>query len=244
LTGAYQQTSNFPKLVDTVNRLLQTNPNNLVGLAMMAAIDRQDRTAQSQNKVMEAGQFGERGLQALAFATKPGGTSDLDWEKRKEMLATVFNGAIGYAALQAQEFPKAQKYLKLAVQAAPDNLENTYSLGLAELQANPINAEGFGTWRVQHTWPHRLYGSRSRSGEQPNTFGITEALKDGTGSCPKPAGSRFCRRALPSAAPRQPPLQCNIPRSRVRRALLGPEHFRSRLNQAPHRSTSMTASKE
>jgi tetratricopeptide (TPR) repeat protein len=142
VTGAYQQTGNLAKTVDSANKLLQANPNNLVGLALMAAIDRQDQSAQAAQKVAEAGQLGQRGLQALQTAPKPDGVSDADWAKRKEAFATVFHSAVGVAALNQKNYPVAVENLSESVKANPTNLQDVYPLALAYLSQQPVNPLG------------------------------------------------------------------------------------------------------
>jgi hypothetical protein len=58
-----------------------------------------------------------------------------DWEKRKTQLATIFNGAVGFAALQAKQYEAAQEHLRAAVQSNPNDFLDNYQLALAYLSA-------------------------------------------------------------------------------------------------------------
>ena len=149
LMGAYQQMlgqAKTPdeqrldqtKMLDTAQKVLVVNPCNLRALALLA-YTRQN----AQQNFAEAGQFGEKGLQCLPTAAKPEGTSDADFQKLKDGTATIFNGAVGVGAfsttLQAKgnDYTKAQKYLRAAVEADPANLLNVYDLGRAYLEPGP-----------------------------------------------------------------------------------------------------------
>ena len=148
LMGAYQQMlgqAKTPdeqrldqaKTLDTAQKVLVVNPCNLRALALLAY------TKNAQQNFAEAGQFGEKGLQCLPTATKPEGTSDADFQKLKDGTATIFNGAVGVAAFQStlqakgNDYTKAVKYLRAAVEADPANLLDVYDLGRAYLEPGP-----------------------------------------------------------------------------------------------------------
>jgi hypothetical protein len=139
LMGAYQQTNNAAKMNDAAQRLLQANPNNLRALALMAYTKRAAAEANQnpQQNLAEAAQYADRGLQALKTATKPEGMSDVDFEKLKSQMSTIFNGVAGIAALQSKNFPLAEERLRAAVQGDPNDLRNVYPLALAYLTATP-----------------------------------------------------------------------------------------------------------
>ena len=85
LMGAYQQTGNQPKTLDTAQKVLAANPCNIRALALLT-YTKQAMAVAGQNSAAEfgdAGQNGEKGLQCLQTATKPDGTPDADWDKLK-----------------------------------------------------------------------------------------------------------------------------------------------------------------
>jgi len=131
LMGAYQQTGNQAKVMETANRLLAVNPNNVRALVLLAF---NERAAQ---KWAEAKQQAEHGLQALPNMPKPDGASEADFEKQKTQLAAVLNSVAGFSALQLKDNAAAEKYLRAAVEADPNNVENVYPLALACLTATP-----------------------------------------------------------------------------------------------------------
>ena len=68
---------------------------------------------------------------------KPDGVSDVDFAKQKAQLSGLLNSVAGFSALQLKDYPSAQKYLRPAVEADPNNVENVYPLALSYLTAAP-----------------------------------------------------------------------------------------------------------
>jgi tetratricopeptide (TPR) repeat protein len=131
LMGTYQQAGNQAKVIDTANRLLAVNPNNVRALALLAYTER------AAQKWADAKQHAERGLQSLATMTKPDGVSDADFQKQKTQLGALLDSVAGFAALQLKDNATAEKDLRDAVEADPNNVENVYPLALASLTATP-----------------------------------------------------------------------------------------------------------
>ncbi len=131
LMAAYQQTGNQAKVIDTANRLLTVNPNNVRALVLMAY---NERAAQ---KWQDAKDHAIKGLDALPNMPKPDNTSAADFDKQKQQLATLLNGIAGFSALQLKDNATAEKYLRAAVEGDPNNVENVYPYALACLTASP-----------------------------------------------------------------------------------------------------------
>jgi len=142
LMVAYQKSNNQAKMIDTAQRILQANPNNLRALALLAYIKRAQAEAgqDAQNNLTQGAQFADRGLQALQTAPKPEGVADADFAKMKTQMSAIFNGTSGMAALQAKNYPQAQQRLRAAVEADPNDLRNVYPLALADLTGTPPNS--------------------------------------------------------------------------------------------------------
>jgi hypothetical protein len=99
---------------------------------------------QMQQNLQLADQYGQRGLQALQNMTKPEGMSDADFVKLHNNFTAIFDGAVAFAALQKKDFALAQKDYREAVgdEAQPDVVD-VYQLATADLEAKPMNPEGF-----------------------------------------------------------------------------------------------------
>jgi len=141
LMSAYQQAGNQAKMLDTAQRVLQVNPNNLRALALLVFSKRQAAEAGQSPKdnLASAAQYANQGLDALKTAPKPEGMSDADFDKLKTQASVIFNGAAGIAALQNKDYVHAQANLKAAVEGEPNELRNVYPLALADLTGTPPN---------------------------------------------------------------------------------------------------------
>src|SRR5258706_5779574 len=135
LMNAYQQTGNQAKVIETAQKLLQANPNNLKALVLMAYGKR--ISAKTPQDLAEAAQNGEKGLQLLPTAPKPEGGSDADYQKFKTQAGAIFNGAVGMSAYQNKDYSKAEQVFRAAVQADPTDANNIYPLALAYLTPGP-----------------------------------------------------------------------------------------------------------
>ena len=146
LMGAYQQAGNASKTIDTASRVLQANPNNVRALALLAYYYR-SLAAQGGPDAMknadQSAQYGQKGLDALPNMPKEG-MSDADYTKLHNDLLAIFDGAVGFAALQKKDMATAQKNLREAVEhESQPNIADIYPLATADLEAKPVNPEGF-----------------------------------------------------------------------------------------------------
>ena len=139
LMGTYQQTGNQAKVVDTAKRLMTADPNNLRALALLTFLARQGimNGKDVQTNLSDLAQYCAKGLDALKANQKPAGMSEADFDKLKKQTGLIFNGGCGFAALQNKDFQHSQEYLRAAVEAEPNDLQNVYPLATAYLSANP-----------------------------------------------------------------------------------------------------------
>ncbi len=139
LMGTYQQTGNQVKVVEAAKRLTTADPNNLRALALLTFLSRQNlATGQNpQQNLADLQQYCTKGLDAVKANQKPAGMSDADFDKLKKQVAIIFNGGCGFAGLQNKDYQHAQVYLRAAVDAEPNDLQNVYPLAMSYLTANP-----------------------------------------------------------------------------------------------------------
>ena len=148
LMGSYQQAGNSQKMMDTAQKLLTADPNNVRALALLCYTLRtraQGGAPTAQQDLVQARQYGEKGLQALPNFNKPEGMSDADFEKLKNQMTGIFNAAVGIAALQTKDYSAATKSLKAAVDQNPTDFSLVYPLALAYLQSTPPDSIN-GIW--------------------------------------------------------------------------------------------------
>ena len=124
-------------------KLLQIDPDNVHALAHRVYAARA-RAVQGDKAAIEPMVAGaERGVAALAKWQKPASLDDATFVRTKEQMSAVFNGALGYAALQAKDYDKARRYYRESVAAEPDNLQDVYQLAVSQLEGTPLDALGF-----------------------------------------------------------------------------------------------------
>ncbi len=142
--AAYQQASDTTKVGQTADRILQIDPSNVRALAIAAFLRRATATTSGDMELTKAaGTLAQKGLAALPSWTKPEGMSDADFQKLRNQMAEIFHGVAGFVALQAKNFTQARdSYLK-SVEIDPSNMQDTYQLGIAEMQMTPLDVAGF-----------------------------------------------------------------------------------------------------
>lgn len=141
--AAYQQTGNQAKVEEMAGEILKLEPDNVRALAIVTYLQRARATSGDKNALAEVGGNAERGLKALETWTAPEGVSDADFKKLRDQMAAIFNGAAGFAALQKRDYAAARGYYLQSVQIDPANLQDMYQLAIADLQANPLEVDGF-----------------------------------------------------------------------------------------------------
>ena len=106
LMVAYQQAGDCAEESGRSNRVLQADPNNVRALALLSYNYRAAASQggpQMQHNLAKAKKYGEQGLQALPNMQKPAGMSDADFTKLHNEMGAIFDGAVGFAALQAKD---------------------------------------------------------------------------------------------------------------------------------------------
>lgn len=140
LLAAYQQAGNEAKTIETAQKLLQGNPNNVRALAILAYSFRAKALAggtDAAQNLAQAKDYGQKGLTAIESFAKPQGMSDADFDKLKGQMTLIFQAAVGHGAFQEKDYATAIKNLKPAADASPTDFSLVYPLALAYLQSTP-----------------------------------------------------------------------------------------------------------
>lgn len=145
LMSAYQQAGNGQKMLDTANRLLQADPNDVKALAILTYTYRASANAQNLQQNLDLiQQYATKGEQALPNMPKPDGMSDADFNKMHNELSAIFEGGLGFVALQKKDNATAAKDFRQAVgEESQPTIADIYPLAQADLEAKPMNPEGF-----------------------------------------------------------------------------------------------------
>src|SRR5260370_7517894 len=147
LVTSYQQAGNGIKVIETNNALLQSNPNNLQAMALVVNVRlraaAKGMDAQENYKI--AGKVAERGLRALETADQQPQKA-AHHTNRIVNYRALFESAIGKAALNVSDYASARQHLLHAVQLQPDEIQDSYLLGLAYLDDSANRDPGPGFW--------------------------------------------------------------------------------------------------
>lgn len=138
------QAANNPAKADAIAvRLLQLDPDNVRALANRAYSGRTQAMAGDEKALAPAVEAAHRGMAALPRWRRPAQISEPDFTRLKMQIVAVFDGTLGYAALQAKDYAKARTHFLEAVNVDPNNLPDTYQLAVSLLEGKPIDALGF-----------------------------------------------------------------------------------------------------
>jgi hypothetical protein len=140
--AAYQHAGNAAKVEETANRLLELKPDNVRALAIVTYLRRGRATQGDSAALGELATGAQRGLDALAHWSKPADASDEAFAAMRKQMTAIFNGALGFATLQAKDYANARRYYQLAFASDPNNLQDVYQLAIADLQAEPMEVDG------------------------------------------------------------------------------------------------------
>ena len=130
--GTYRRAGNQAKVMDAANRLLAVNPDStrsagVVGLQRARRAEMGGRQATCGTGLAGARENGQA-RRRFRRSISP---------NRRPSLGGLLNSVAGFSALQLKDYAGAQKYLRPAVEADPNNVENVYPLALAYLTATP-----------------------------------------------------------------------------------------------------------
>lgn len=140
--AAYQRAGNTAKVEESASRLLEIKGDNVRALAIVTYLRRGRATQGDPAALAELAEGARRGLDALARWSKPADVSDDAFAAMRKQMTAIFNGALGFATLQAKDYAGARRYYQLAFASEPNNLQDVYQLALADLQAEPMEVDG------------------------------------------------------------------------------------------------------
>ena len=155
LSGLMEAYSQFDpaKTVDAAKRVLQSDPNNLEAMYLIALIEKQQagsNQAQQSQLLDDAAAMAQKGLQA----TKPAEVKDEDFKKQKSTTDPVFHSVIAYDnEVSKKDIKAAIDEFRTELQSIPADqtkvapaLNDTLVLGQAYTQLTPpdmVNAVWF-----------------------------------------------------------------------------------------------------
>lgn len=143
LMAAWQAANNPAKADAVAVKLLQIEPDNLRALANRVYVGRTRVVSGDSAALQPAVAAAERGLTVLSRWQRPQDVEERAFMRLKFQYIAVFNGMLGYAALQQKDYGRARRLLADAVAVDPENLQDVYQLAVAQLEGTPLDALGF-----------------------------------------------------------------------------------------------------
>jgi tetratricopeptide (TPR) repeat protein len=175
LLDTYKRVGDLTKYDATATRLLEKNPDNLMGLWAKARLFfytgpyAPDASADAYKESLELAQ---RGLRVLdAFPAPPGVSTTISDKQRSEM-RSAFNFAAGSISLRTKNFSDAQRYLRPAIESDPNNYGGAYEIALAYLLSEPPDPAQ-GLFFLARAWNL----ARAKGRQMINAFGTKQCLK-------------------------------------------------------------------
>jgi tetratricopeptide (TPR) repeat protein len=146
----YQQLNQGDKAVEAGHKALEANPDNLDALRFLSFVfpfvykaDDPEATA----KLSRAESDAKHGLEVLQKVQKPAGVSDEQFNQFVKGLRAIFNGTVGFVALQRKDYAAAVTSYKAASEDNPSDWYVFYRMGLAYLYSNPHDYD-HGIWYI------------------------------------------------------------------------------------------------
>jgi tetratricopeptide (TPR) repeat protein len=140
---AYAQSNSQAKAAELAQIILKSDPGHVRALAIMTFVKRYAAMQNDPKAAAEVGSYAERGLKALAGWAKPNGMSDAEFAAARNQAEAILNGGAGYAAFRRNDYVSTRDYYLKALTADSGNILDTFELGSAELQMQPLDINGF-----------------------------------------------------------------------------------------------------
>jgi tetratricopeptide (TPR) repeat protein len=140
---AYAQANSQAKAAELAQIILMSDPNHVRALAVTTFVKRFASSQNDSKAAAEVGSYAERGLKALAGWAKPNGMSDAEFTAARNQAEAILNGGAGYAAFRRNDYVSTRDYYLKALTADSSNILDTFELGSAELQMQPLDINGF-----------------------------------------------------------------------------------------------------
>jgi len=146
----YQQLNQPDKAVEAGHKAVESNPDNLDALRFLSFVfpfvyKADDPEAAA--KLSRAESDAKHALELLQKLQKPAGVSDDQFNQAMKGLRAVFNGTVGFVALQRKEYAAAITSYKAAAEDNPSDWYAFYRMGLAYLYSNPPDHD-HGIWYI------------------------------------------------------------------------------------------------
>lgn len=162
--AAYQQSGNSAKLEETARRVLALQPASVRALAIITYLGRTNDTGHPDEVCNNA----QKGLREMPRWQGPEGIPEGESHKLRAQMAAIFDGAAGFCALQAKDYSAARDHYLKALQINPNNMVDSYQLGITDLEMSPLDVNGF--WYIAKAMNLAQAQGNSAAGQGMETY--------------------------------------------------------------------------
>ena len=137
---AYQQLGDSAKAMDAGKKALAANPDNLDALTYLSfafPFVYNAKAGDSSTQLSEAAGYAKHGLDVLGKVQKPAQVSDVQFTEFVKAKRAIFNGTLGFVALQQKDYASAITSLKAALEDNPGDPVSNSLLGQAYYYSKP-----------------------------------------------------------------------------------------------------------
>jgi tetratricopeptide (TPR) repeat protein len=146
--AAWQAAGDSKHVMNVAKRLLAADSGNIRALGIVVALDRVS-AAQGDNAALnEMCVDASGGMLEVPMWRQPADMSEGDFVNVSKLLNDIFTGAEGYCAVEQKNYSQAREWLGRALKIDSTNVQDTYQLGVADIESTPLLPEGF--WYCAH----------------------------------------------------------------------------------------------
>jgi tetratricopeptide (TPR) repeat protein len=140
MMGAYQQLRDSSKAMNEADEVLKVDPDNLDALRYLSfdfPFTYKPDDPNAAQDLSKAQQTAQHGLDLLAKLQKPANASQAQFDQAVKGLRSIFNGTLGFVALQQKDYSTAISRFKSALEDNPQDLYTCYRLGVSYIMSSP-----------------------------------------------------------------------------------------------------------
>ena len=146
LMGAYFQSNDAAKAVETGQKLLVADPDNLDALTLLSYVfpftfNLKPDDPEFNTKLSRADSDAHHGLEVLQKLQKPADVSEEKFKQYVQPKRSIFNNCIGFVALQRKDYAASITALKAGSVDNPSDVYTFYREGLAYLYSTPPDTD-------------------------------------------------------------------------------------------------------
>ena len=144
LVWDYQQVGNHQRADEWAQKLLEADPENPLGLAVLADSARYNNGTSLDQNMARSLELASRGMKQENAIRPPAGMLATEFVAMQNAVTAWLNGSAGFAYMHQLQYATARGFLRKAAKLEPENPQYVYELALADLMGKQQEPkEGF-----------------------------------------------------------------------------------------------------